>query len=83
MTQKQFFPPETPSMRDLMPDGFLRALLLATGCKQRSTISDVVLLEQTTSKYWPAVVALARETDPLGFAQWKAAHAHAAQSQAA
>jgi hypothetical protein len=48
--------------------------LQRTGCKQRATISDVVLLEQTTSKYWPATAQLARETNPAGFAQWEAAH---------
>ena len=67
-----------PSIRELMPSGFLRTLLLRTGCKQRATISDVVLLEQTTSKYWPAIEALAKETDAPGFAQWEAAHAQAA-----
>jgi hypothetical protein len=62
----------TPSIRELMPQGFLRTLLLRTGCKQRATISDVVLLEQTTSKYWPAIETLAKETKPEGFAQWEA-----------
>lgn len=67
-----------PSIRDLMPNGFLRTLLARTGCKQRATISDVVLVEATTSKYWPAVEKLARETNPEGFAQWEASHAQAA-----
>lgn len=67
--------PETvaPSIRELMPPGFLRTLLDRTGCKQRATISDVVLLEQASSKYWPAVEKLARETNPEGFAAWEAA----------
>lgn len=67
--------PEIPtiSIRTLMPAGFLRILLDRTGCKQRATISDVVLLEQTTSKYWPSVEALARETDPEGYTRWEAA----------
>jgi hypothetical protein len=71
---------QTPalSIREMMPTGFLRTLLNRTGCKQRATISDVVLLEATASKYWPAVETLARETNPEGFAQWEAAHAHAA-----
>ena len=63
-----------PSIRDLMPAGFLRTLLGRTKCKQRATISDVVLLEATASKYWPAVEALAKETNPEGFAQWEAAN---------
>lgn len=67
-----------PSIRALMPSGFLRTLLQRTGCKQRATISDVVLVEATTSKYWPAVEELARETNPEGFAEWEAAHAQAA-----
>jgi hypothetical protein len=67
-----------PSIRELMPSGFLRTLLDRTGCKQRATISDVVLLEATTSKYWPAVEALAKENNPSGFAQWEACHAQAA-----
>lgn len=67
-----------PSIRSLMPEGFLRMLLNRTGCKQRATISDVVLLEATTSKYWPAVEALAKETNAEGFAQWEASHAQAA-----
>ena len=53
----------------------LTAALAATGCKQRATMSDVVLLEQTTSKYWLAVEQLAQETNPDGFAQWQAAKA--------
>jgi hypothetical protein len=67
-----------PSIREMMPSGFLRTLLNRTGCKQRATISDVVLLEATTSKYWPAVEALAKETNPEGFAQWEASHAQVA-----
>jgi hypothetical protein len=74
--------PENPAsplrIRSLMPDGFIRTILEATGCKQRSTISDVVLLEQTSSKYWPAVEAVAKANNPEGFAQWQAAHAVAA-----
>ncbi|MGI4822279.1 MAG: hypothetical protein ACRYFV_13800 [Janthinobacterium lividum] len=66
------------SIRQMMPTGFLRLLLDRTGCKQRATISDVVLLEATTSKYWPAVEALARETNPEAFAQWESANAQAA-----
>lgn len=70
--------PKNPTMRQLMPEGYLRALLARTECRQRATISDVVVLEQTTSKYWPAVEQLARETNPEGFAQWQAAKAGAA-----
>ena len=65
----------TPAIRTLMPEGFIRTLALRTGCKQRATISNVVSLEATSSKYWPAVEALAKETNADGFAQWEAAHA--------
>lgn len=68
-------PDNVPSLRDLMPSGFTRELMRRTRCKQRQTISDVVLGEQTGSKYWPAVEQLARETNPEGFAQWQAAQA--------
>jgi hypothetical protein len=70
-------PQTAPTMRALMPEGFTRILMQGTGCRQRATISDVVVLEQTTSKYWPAVEQLAKETNPEGFAQWQAAKADA------
>lgn len=58
-------------IRDLMPDGFLFTLIERTGCKQKQTISDVVRFETNGSRYWPAVLQLAEETDPDGFARWK------------
>ncbi|GAA3940755.1 hypothetical protein [Hymenobacter algoricola] len=64
-----------PSIRSLMPEGFLKKLADLTGCRQRATLSGVVTYEATASKYWPAVEALARETNPAGFAQWQAAQA--------
>jgi hypothetical protein len=70
--------PPTPSIRSLMPEGFLRTLLARTKCKQKTTISDVVLQQSTSSKYWPAVEALAKETNPEGFAKWEAAHTQTA-----
>jgi hypothetical protein len=65
-------------MRDLMPDGYLSILIGRTKCMQRSTISGVVLAEQTTSKYWPAIEQLAKETNPEGFARWESAQLQAA-----
>ncbi|WP_400190717.1 hypothetical protein [Hymenobacter sp. B81] len=56
----------------MMPDGFIKRLSQLTGCKYPGTLSSVVNLENTTSKYWPAVETLARETNPAGFAQWQA-----------
>ena len=69
----------TPRIRQLMPAGYLRTLQLRTNCKQKATLNDVVLSESTGSKYWPAVEALAQETNPDGFAEWQAAQTqHAA-----
>lgn len=68
-----------PTMRQLMPRGFLRALRESTGCRERSTLSGVVLYESTSSKYWPHIVALAKETDPAGFTKWEAAQLQPAQ----
>ncbi|MCC3156469.1 hypothetical protein LJ737_04425 [Hymenobacter sp. 15J16-1T3B] len=65
--------PAAPRIRQLMPDGFLRTIAERTGCTQRATLSGVVNYEQTSSKYWPAVEQLARETNPDGFAEWQAA----------
>lgn len=67
-----------PKMRELMPDGFLGMLADRTGCKSVPDLSQIVLRERTTSKYWPAVLALALETNPAGYAAWEAAHAVAA-----
>jgi hypothetical protein len=65
--------PPAVRIRDLMPDGFLFTLIERTGCKQKQTISDVVRFEASGSRYWAAVLQLAEETDPEGFARWKAA----------
>lgn len=65
-------------MRALMPAGFLGTLADRTGCTSVPDLSQIVLRERTSSKHWPAVEALARETNPEGFAQWEKAHAVAA-----
>ncbi|QNH60716.1 hypothetical protein [Hymenobacter sediminicola] len=65
-----------PSIRSMMPEGFLKMLAESTGCRQRATLSGIVTYETTSSKYWPAIEALAQETDPEGFARWQAAQAH-------
>jgi|GEM_PF-5144088 len=67
-----------PSIRSLMPEGFLKKLADLTGCRQRATLSGVVTYEASNSKYWPAVETLARETNPEGFAQWRAAQSEPA-----
>ena len=63
-----------PKIRDLMPDNYTVALSTQTGCKNVSNLSQIVRLEHTKSKYWPAVEALAQKTNPQGFQAWKAAH---------
>lgn len=61
------------SIRDLMPANYTIMLAQRTGCKNISNLSQIVRLEHAASKYWPAVVQLAREADPVGFAAWQAA----------
>ena len=65
---------QTPSIKDLMPPRYVHELQQRTGCKQRQTIWEVVKQQVTGSKYWAAVIQLAKETNPEGFAQWQAAH---------
>jgi len=64
--------PKVPTIRELMPNGFLRELIARTKCRQSAYLSNIVLCESVGSKYWPAVEALAQETNPEGFASWKA-----------
>lgn len=63
----------SPCIRDLMPDNYTVTLAAQTGCKNVSNLSQIVRLEHTKSKYWPAVEALAKATNPHGFLLWKAA----------
>jgi hypothetical protein len=62
----------------MMPDAYLSDLSRRTGLKSLPNLSQIVRLEQTTSKHWPAVEQLARETNPDGFAAWEAANKQAA-----
>lgn len=64
-----------PTIRELMPDGFLRTLVSRTKCRQPAYLSNVVLSESVASKYWGAVEELAQENNPEGYARWKAAQA--------
>jgi hypothetical protein len=61
-----------PRIRDLMPENYTVTLAAQTGCKNVSNLSQIVRLEHTKSKYWPAVEALAQATNPHGFLLWKA-----------
>jgi hypothetical protein len=64
----------TKKMRELMPAGFLRLLSDRTGCANDPTLTTVIARERHTSKYWPAVLALAEETNPADFATWAIAN---------
>lgn len=56
-----------------MPEGYLARLSDLTGVRTIPNLSQIVRYEQQSSKHWPAVETLARETNPEGFAAWKAA----------
>jgi hypothetical protein len=64
---------DTPTLRELMPYGYSIAIAKATGGKNISTIVNVVSMENPNSKYWPAAVALAKKTNPEGYAKWEEA----------
>lgn len=59
-------------IRELMPDGYLPLLVASTGSKNYSNLAQIVRNEHTTSKHWPAVLALAEQTDPVRYALWAA-----------
>jgi hypothetical protein len=61
-------------IRELMPDNYTVELARRTGCKNVSNLSQIVRLEHSASKYWPAVLALAEETNSTGYADWVAAN---------
>jgi hypothetical protein len=61
-------------IRELMPEGYTVKLAESTGSKNLSNLSQVVRLEHTVSKYWPAVLALAKKSYPERYAAWAAAH---------
>jgi hypothetical protein len=67
-----------PTIRELMPAGFTTLLCKRTGSKNIPNMSMVVSLENTASKYWPAILELAKQTNPEGFAKWEAARAQPA-----
>lgn len=58
---------DTTPIRELMPDKYLPKIAEMTGVG-RSTISNVVRDETITSKIWPAVEQLAKETDSKAYA---------------
>jgi hypothetical protein len=66
--------PPLPGIRKLMPEGFLGTLADRTGCTAMPDLSQIVLRERSRSKYWPAVLQLAQETNPQGYAAWAAAN---------
>lgn len=64
--------PPPLKIRALMPDGYLATLVERTGCMNYSNLAQIVRNQFHKSKYWPAVLALAEETNPQGFAAWAA-----------
>jgi hypothetical protein len=68
-------PATSPSILACMPKGYLSALSRMTGLKTITNLSQIVRLEQTSSKHWPAVEQLAQQTSPELFAKWQAANA--------
>jgi hypothetical protein len=74
MNQNQSAEKSPPTMRDLMPKGFLPLLCKRTGSGNLSNMSQVVNLENAKSGFWPAVLALAEETNPADYAAWAAAN---------
>ena len=69
---------DAPKFRDLMPERFVPILAERTGLTDPSAISKLVRYPNPKGKHWPAAAALAKETNPDGFAQWEAARAQAA-----
>jgi hypothetical protein len=61
-------------IRDLMPEGYLSQLMDRTGSRSYSNLAQIVRTQHYTSKYWPAVLALAKATNPEGYAAWVAAN---------
>lgn len=57
---------QTTPIRDLMPEGYLPKIAELTGVS-RSNISNVVRDERTTSKIWPYVERLARDTNAAAY----------------
>lgn len=60
-----------PKIRDLMPDGYIAKIAEETGQTNPGNISQMVRLEQTKNKHWPAVERVARQHNPQGFEAWK------------
>lgn len=57
-----------------MPEGYLAILVDRTGCMSYSNLAQIVRNQFFNSKYWPAVLKLAEETNPAGYATWAAAN---------
>lgn len=63
-----------PTIKEVLGEGWMKPLAQRSGVKDSGTLSRLVNLEYHTSKHWPAVLALAEETNPQGFAAWAAAN---------
>jgi hypothetical protein len=67
-----------PRIRSLMPEGYLARLSDLTGVRTIPNLSQIVRYEQKSSKHWPAVESLAKQTNPEGFAAWQTAQSQPA-----
>jgi hypothetical protein len=65
---------KTPTMRQVLGDGWFKPLAQRSGVKDSGTLSRLVNLEYSTSKHWRAVLDYAREMNPGGYAAWAAAN---------
>lgn len=57
---------EPKTIREIMPDDFTMTLAKELNVYP-SNISKVVILEKTTSSYWPAIEKLAMKTDSKAY----------------
>jgi hypothetical protein len=65
---------KSPTIKEVLGGGWMRPLAQRSGVKDSATLSRLVNLEYATSKHWPAVLALAQETNPEGYAAWATAN---------
>jgi hypothetical protein len=69
-------------IRDLMPAGFLGVLADELGLGSTTDLVQIIKRERSSSKHWPAVVALAQKTNREGFDKWAAANPDKLPAQA-
>lgn len=67
-------PENSPTMKQVLGRGWFKPLAQLSGQKDSGTLSRLVNLEYSTSKYWPAVLEYAQQVNPEGYALWAAAN---------